>query len=106
MVRMRPGQCRAVTVILHGDDASHREAGPMYASTQPHPDPTVRPALSLLPSLAILLLAAFPLNALAAPVQTSLGMVGTPMGWLALEIFVLAYLFVVVAERIHLRKSK
>ena len=66
----------------------------------------MRPALSLLPSLAILLLAAFPVNALAAPVQTSLGMVGTPMGWLALEIFVLAYLFVVIAERIHLRKSK
>jgi Na+/H+ antiporter NhaD/arsenite permease-like protein len=56
--------------------------------------------------LALLPLAVSPTDALANPVASSLGLVGQPIGWLALEIFVLAYLFVVLSERIHLRKSK
>jgi Na+/H+ antiporter NhaD/arsenite permease-like protein len=38
--------------------------------------------------------------------QLVLGWTSTPTGWLAVAIFVVAYLFVVFEERLHLRKSK
>jgi Na+/H+ antiporter NhaD/arsenite permease-like protein len=63
-------------------------------------------ALSLPLRLALPLLVALPQAALAKPSAPSLNQVGEPFGWLALEIFVLAYVFVVLAERINLRKSK
>ena len=56
--------------------------------------------------LALPLLAVLPQAALAATPGSSLNLVGQPLGWLALEIFALAYLLVVLSERIHLRKSK
>jgi Na+/H+ antiporter NhaD/arsenite permease-like protein len=59
-----------------------------------------------LPKLAVLLPAALPVDANAAPVAPSLQAAGTSVGWLALGIFVLAYAFVVFEERTHLRKSK
>ena len=56
--------------------------------------------------LALCLLAALPGTALASPGPATLDMVGQPLGWLALFFFVVAYAFVVLEERTHLRKSK
>lgn len=51
--------------------------------------------------------ALLPLEAWAASSGAAhLGLTGTPVGWIAIAIFVAAYLLVVFEERTHLRKSK
>ncbi|MCX7514957.1 sodium:proton antiporter NhaD [Frateuria sp. STR12] len=56
----------------------------------------------------LLLLAAggFPASALAAETSPNFHLTGHPAGWLALALFVLAYVAVVLEERIQIAKSK
>ena len=64
----------------------------------------MRIALPLLPLTALLI--AYPGAANAVPKNEGLELVGTPVAWAALLVFVLAYLLVVLEARIGLRKSK
>ena len=72
----------------------------------PTPAPPGRPRFRSAPAF----LAALPLPALAgsdsAVAANPLDLTAHPLGLTALAIFVLAYVFVVLEERLHLRKSK
>ena len=61
-----------------------------------------------LPRLALLLAALLPLPALAgeAAAPPNMGLTSHPIGLAALVIFVIAYVLVVLEEKLHLRKSK
>ena len=61
-----------------------------------------------LPRLALLLTALLPLPAVAGEATTppNMGLTSHPIGLAALVIFVMAYVLVVLEEKLHLRKSK
>lgn len=67
--------------------------------------PTPRPARFALLSCALLPLPAFASEASASAAH-ALDLTAHPIGLVALAVFVLAYAFVVLEERLHLRKSK
>ena len=60
----------------------------------------------VLTSLALLLATSSPVWASGATVTDHFNLVGTWVSWAVLAVFVIAYMLVVVEEKIHLRKSK
>ena len=60
--------------------------------------------LSLTASLFLSVL--LPLETLASEVSQGVDLTGSNLGYLAITIFVLAYIFVIAEEKLHLKKSK
>ncbi len=62
--------------------------------------------LSIILAVFAVLAGLLPTTALAAEAGVNLHLVDHPIGWIALALFVLAYVAVILEERIHIAKSK
>lgn len=97
-----------MTLSLPGDDSSGLVRACVYACgvySAPHP-PRMSPA-PVVGRVLALGLTCLPLPALAhAGSAPSVDLTGHPLGLIAVAVFVIAYLLVVLEERLHLRKSK